>query len=79
MNVDVVIVARESLAMLFRKSTVAAHELGISYHRLISLLRSEKLSRPQKDSSGDYVWTEQDLAAARQALAVDRRRKQVPS
>jgi hypothetical protein len=62
--------------MLPRKSPAAARELGISYHRLVSLLRSDKLPRPEKDSSGDYVWTEEDLAAAREALSMGRCRKE---
>ena len=65
-----------SMTMFIRKSPVAARELGISYSRLISLLRSERLRPPQKDSSGDYLWTEQDLAAAREALAAAARRKE---
>ncbi len=54
--------------MTLLKSPLAAKELGISYHRLMSLLRYDKLPRPQKDSSGDYVWTEDDLTAARRVL-----------
>jgi len=63
--------------MMNRKSPIAAKELGIPYYRLIGLLRSEKLQPPQKDSSGDYVWTDDDLEAARRAMAVDLRRKPV--
>ena len=62
---------------MMRKSPVAARELGITYHRLISLLRSEKILPPGKDSSGDYLWSDHDLAAAREALAVDRRKGKV--
>jgi hypothetical protein len=54
--------------MTLLKSPLAAKELGISYHRLMSLLRYDKVPRPAKDSSGDYVWTEDDLAAARCVL-----------
>ncbi len=61
--------------MLHRKSSAAAHELGISYSRLIRLLRSEKLKPPQKDSSGDYVRSGEDLAAARNALRTKQYRK----
>jgi hypothetical protein len=57
------------------KSRQAAARLKISYYRLISLLRSEKLPAPQKDASGDYIWTERDLENARRALDIDRRRK----
>jgi hypothetical protein len=61
--------------MTLRKTPIAAEELGISYYHLISLLRSKKLPAPQKDSSGDYIWTDADLDAAREALRIDHRRK----
>ena len=63
--------------MITRKSPVAAKELGIPYYRLIGMLRSAKIQPPQKDSSGDYLWTDADLQAARQAMAIDYRRKSV--
>jgi len=57
------------------KTTIAARELGISYSRLMSLLRADKFPSPHKDSSGDYLWSQQDLEEAKQALSIDRRRK----
>ena len=51
------------------KTPAAARQLNIPYSHLISLLRHGKIVPPQKDSSGDYLWTNADLAAARQALA----------
>jgi hypothetical protein len=54
--------------MTFRKTPIAALELGVTYHRLIGLLRFKKIEPPARDSSGDYVWTDGDLARARQAL-----------
>lgn len=61
--------------MNLRKSPTAARELGISYYQLFGLLRSDKLPPPEKDSSGDYVWTDADMEAARKALAIDLRGK----
>lgn len=55
--------------MTLRKSRFAAKELGISYHQLFALLRYDRMTPPQKDTSGDYVWTDDDLDAARRALA----------
>ena len=52
----------------FVKTPVAARQLNIPYSRPISLLRHGKIAAPAKDLSGDYVWTETDLAAARDAL-----------
>jgi hypothetical protein len=50
------------------KTPIAAQMLNVSYSHLMSLLRYRKICPPQKDSSGDYVWTEDDLAAARRAF-----------
>jgi hypothetical protein len=49
--------------------------LGVPYYQLFDLLRSRQISAPQKDSSGDYVWTESDVERARQALASRQRRR----
>ena len=50
------------------KTPEAARELGTTYHRLIGLIRFDKIPRPAKDSSGDYLWTSADLGRARRAL-----------
>jgi len=55
--------------MQFRKTPVAARELGITYWRLISLLRCGKIDPPTKDTSGDFIWTDADMRRARQAIA----------
>ena len=52
-----------------RKTTAAARHLGVPYHRLVNLIRYGKIAAPAKDSSGDYLWSEEDLVAARAALA----------
>jgi hypothetical protein len=57
------------------KTPIAARRLKVPYSRLVSLLRYGKVAPPRKDSSGDYVWTEDDLAAARRVLDSGRRRK----
>jgi hypothetical protein len=54
----------------------AARELGWSITRLRSLIANGKIEPPEKDSSGDYVWSDDDLERARQAAAIDRRRKE---
>jgi hypothetical protein len=64
---------------VFYKSRQVAKILGIPYTRLMSLLRCEKLPAPQKDSSGDYVWLEQDVANARTGLKLGYRRRKVVS
>jgi hypothetical protein len=57
----------------FRKSPVAARELGISYHQLVGLTRYGKITPPARDSSGDFVWGDADLERARLDLAKMRR------
>jgi len=71
---DRIIYPTKESQMATRKSFIAADELGISYYRLIGLLRSRKLPPPSKDSSGDYIWTDDDMDNARQALRLGRRR-----
>jgi hypothetical protein len=55
--------------MLFLKTPAAADKLGVSYHRLIGLLRFRKIEPPARDSSGDFVWSDADLERVRKALA----------
>jgi hypothetical protein len=50
------------------KTPAAADLVPTSYHRLISLVRFRKIPAPEKDTSGDYSWTEEDIARARKAL-----------
>jgi hypothetical protein len=57
----------------FRKTTVAVRELGTTYHKLIGLLRFNKIPAPLRDSSGDYLWSDEDLERARHALAARRK------
>jgi hypothetical protein len=55
--------------MTYQKTPAVADALGISYSRLINFLRTRRLNPPQKDTSGDYVWTPEDVERARQVLA----------
>jgi hypothetical protein len=47
----------------------------VNYYSLVGLFRSGKCDPPQKDASGDFVWTEADIERARAALRIDLRRK----
>jgi hypothetical protein len=60
-----------------RTTRDAARELGVTYNRLINLLRFDKMVPPGRHSSGDYFWTDTDLARARKALQGVRGRKAV--
>jgi hypothetical protein len=62
----------------YRKTPLAARELGVPYYVLIGLMRYGKLEPPGRDSSGDFVWTDDDMARARQVLAARRPRRGEP-
>jgi hypothetical protein len=62
-----------------RKTPVAARELKVSYNTLINLIRFDKITPPDRDSSGDYAWSDEDLQRAREALASRTWRKGVPA
>ena len=57
---------------MYRKTPVAARESGISYTRLMDLMRYGHLAPPGRDSSGHFIWTDADMERIRQALAVPR-------
>ncbi len=59
------------------KTKDVAKQLGISYSRLINLIRCEKIEAPEKDSSADFVWSKQDVANAQKAME-DRIKKIYP-
>ncbi len=63
--------------MTYRKTGAAADEIGVPPYRLADLIRARKLAPPAKDSSGDFVWTDEDIARAREALAAGRRKAAV--
>jgi hypothetical protein len=51
-----------------RKTQDTARELGCSGELLYGLIRRGRMPRPGKDSSGDLVWNDGDLEAARAAI-----------
>jgi hypothetical protein len=57
-----------------KKTRQVLEELQKNYHQLFSAIRGGKVRAPTtRDASGDYLWSEGDISAARAALAVDRR------
>ena len=54
--------------MNYFKTPEVADMLKISYWQLINLLRGRKIPMPMKDSSGDYIWQEPDINAAKKVL-----------
>jgi hypothetical protein len=66
--------------MDFYKTPQVATMLGVTLHRIIGLLRYGRIERPQKDFSGDYQWSRENIAAARRALAAqDRKARRTPA
>jgi hypothetical protein len=63
------------------KTTAVADHLGCPSYRLTHLIRFRRIPQPTKDTSGDYCWSAEDIARAREALAqIDRRlKKGVPA
>ncbi|MHB1422807.1 MAG: hypothetical protein ACYC3I_06355 [Gemmataceae bacterium] len=49
--------------------------LGTTYWKLFGLIRGARIEPPQRDSSGDFIWLEEDLDRARIALAAPRKRQ----
>jgi hypothetical protein len=43
--------------------------LKVPYYRIDYLLRAGRVSRPARDGSGDFVWSEQDVDRLRRELA----------
>ena len=56
-----------------------ARQEGVQPWRIRHLLNSGRIPAPPKNSSGDYQWGPQHIAALRKALAAGRRRKAVSS
>jgi DNA-binding transcriptional MerR regulator len=50
------------------KTKDAARQLGCKYHQLIYAINTGRLTPPSKDSSGDYIWTIDDIERAKTAL-----------
>jgi hypothetical protein len=50
------------------KTPIVAEMLGVSYWRLVGLLRAGRIDPPAKDTSGDYLWRPADVRAAKRAL-----------
>ena len=56
--------------MPYRKTPVAAAELGVTFSRLHSLIRSHKMPLPDKDSSGDLQNTNEYLRVVPKRFSV---------
>jgi hypothetical protein len=58
------------------KTPIGADQLRYPSYRLLNLLSYRRIARPARDSSGDYLWSADDLERARVAvLKIDARRQ----
>ncbi|HKB39263.1 MAG TPA: hypothetical protein VKD72_22685 [Gemmataceae bacterium] len=55
------------------KTIQVVRKLAVSYGRVMDLIRHGRIPPPQKDVSGDYIWSPEDVERARVALATARR------
>jgi hypothetical protein len=62
-----------------KKSSAVADELGVPYFTLYNLLRYRKIPLPERDSSGDFVWSPSNIDAAKKAIANVRGEGDVPT
>jgi hypothetical protein len=59
-----------------KKTRQVYEQLQSSYSRLWAAMRDGQVRTPAvRDCSGDFLWSDEEVEAARQALSVDRRRK----
>jgi hypothetical protein len=56
------------------KTSDVLRSLDCSYWQLINLIRGKKIPAPLKDASGDYVWRDEDVNRAREAMLNSRRK-----
>jgi hypothetical protein len=48
------------------KTAALAREIGVSYPRLYQAMYRGCISTPERDSSGDYLWSPMHVSEARQ-------------
>jgi hypothetical protein len=57
-----------------KTTTVVGREEGVTPSAIVNAIIAGRLSPPQKDAGGRYVWWPEDVARLRVALATDRRK-----
>jgi hypothetical protein len=60
------------------KTIEVVRKLAVPYTRLVDLIRNNRIPRPAKDASEDYIWFPADVERARHALANPPRRGRPP-
>jgi hypothetical protein len=59
------------------KTPQAARQLNRSHRQLIYAIQTGKLPAPPRDGSGDYLWFDDQLEAARRLFAANKRQDQL--
>jgi hypothetical protein len=55
--------------MRFKSTGEAAAALDRQHYHLDFLIRTRRIPAPQRSPGGDFLWTDEDIERARQALA----------
>jgi hypothetical protein len=61
------------------KTPIACDLIPATYTQLANMLRCKKIKAPPKDTSGDYLWGQEDIEAARRVLAARRPGRSAPA
>jgi hypothetical protein len=59
-----------------KKTRTMLGETGATYGQLVGWLRCGRLPPPQKDVSGDFLWSGSDVARVRALVEAAKQRKQ---
>jgi hypothetical protein len=63
---------------MYLKTAAVARKLSVTYHRLMDLIRFDKLTpHPPRDSSNHFLWDEATIERARKLLAAGRKWREV--
>jgi hypothetical protein len=53
---------------MYYKTPQACRMLGRTYNQIMTAIRHGHIEPPPKDSSGDYIWTDETIESVRQVL-----------
>ena len=64
----------------YRKTSEVARLINVSFWSLSAAIRRDRIKpRPQKDGSGDLIWSDEDIERAREAFKKTGRRRRKPT
>ena len=56
-----------------RELPVAKRKAGIRQSQVYSMIRNRKIQPPERDGSGDFIWSDADVVRIETALRIGRR------